>query len=113
VPAPVVVRALVDTGAESTCADPSVLAPLNLPLDTVTFANVPAAGGLVTLPQYDAGITVVHPSGKARFNLVVGDLKVVELSLGWLGYDALLGRDVLNRCALVYHGPRQRFKLAY
>ena len=31
----------------------------------------------------------------------------------WIGYQALIGRDVLDRCDSLYGGRRQRFTLAY
>src|SRR5262245_40825774 len=72
-PAPVPVRALLDTGAECTCMDLQALAPLALPLRGVTLANAPALGGFSGAAQYDAGLTVVHPSGNPGDNWVVTD----------------------------------------
>ena len=57
--------------------------------------------------------TVVHPSGDFRANLVLRDQAVLELPLGALGYQALLNRDVLDRCLRVRDGPGLRFTLGY
>jgi hypothetical protein len=113
VPAPIAIRALLDTGAECTCIDPQALTPLTLPLKGVGLANVPAAGGLVGTSQHDASLTVVHPSGTAALNLVLPEWPVCLLSLGHLGYQALIGRDVLNRFLFVYDGAGQTYTLAY
>jgi hypothetical protein len=100
VPQPIPVRALLDTGAEMTCADPTVLAPLiraaNLHPTRTLYSNVPAAGGLNIVSVYTVGITIVHPVNP-RANLVLRTHPVLEQPLGPLPYQALLGRDVLAR----------------
>lgn len=46
--------------------------------------------------------------------LEVDPLEVVALDLvAWQGVHAILGRDVLEQCLLVYHGPEEQFTLAY
>jgi hypothetical protein len=116
VPPPVSARALLDTGAEVSGADPAVLTPLAAhglqPLRFV-FANLPAAGGVRFAPQYNVTLTVVHPSGNPRANLLLRNHPVLELALAPLGYQAVIGRDVLDRCLLLYNGPGGSFTLAY
>jgi hypothetical protein len=63
--------------------------------------------------MYDASLTVVHPSGNVGDNLVLRHLSVLDLQLGPLGYQALIGRDVLAACRFSYDGPGNRFRLAY
>ena len=77
------------------------------------LANIPAHGGLTFATQHDASLTIPHPSGDPRLNLMLDSLLVVELSIGLLGYEALLGRDVLAACLFLYDGPRARFELTY
>lgn len=113
VPPPLDARALLDTGAEITCVDTSLVQQLGLPLAQVALANVPAVGGLTAGAHYHAGLTVVHPSGDPHQDLVFQTLLILELPLAGLGYQALLGRDVLDRCDFLYGGRRQRFTLAY
>jgi hypothetical protein len=55
----------------------------------------------------------LHPSGVPRQNLVFPDLNVLELPLNTIGYQAIIGRDVLARCLLLYNGPGQRFVMKY
>jgi hypothetical protein len=43
----------------------------------------------------------------------VTDLPVMELPLSYLGYQVIIGRDVLAKCVLLYNGPRQRFAMRY
>ena len=63
--------------------------------------------------QYEVRLTVVQPSGNAALDLVLPELPVVELSLAALGYQALIGRDVLTGCRFLFDGPAGRFELGY
>jgi hypothetical protein len=105
--------ALVDTGAEITCVDGALIQQLALPLAQLALANVPALGGLRIGAHYHAGIVIVHPSGAPGTSLVVPDLLILEVPLAGLGYQVLIGRDVLARCDFLYRGRRQRFGLKY
>jgi hypothetical protein len=109
VPPALDVRALLDTGAEVPCVDGLLVQQLGLPLAQLALANIPALGGLRVGAHYHAGV-VVHPSGSP---LVVPDLLVLEAPLVGLGYQALIGRDVLARCDFLYSGRRRRFTLRY
>jgi Retroviral aspartyl protease len=111
-PAPVAVRALLDTGAECTCIDPQALGGLSLPLKGLGLTNVPALGGLTATPQRDASLTIIHPAGAAQ-NLVIHEHPVVELALGQLGYQMLIGRDLLDQWLFVRNGPASTFSLSY
>jgi len=45
--------------------------------------------------------------------LVLGNQTILELTLNTLGYQMLLGRDVLEHCRFLLDGPRRRFFLKY
>jgi hypothetical protein len=113
IPAAVSLNGLIDSGAECSCVDPQAVATLALPFSNVGMANIPALGGLAPITQSEACLTVVHPSGDSRLNLVVDGLLVAEVPLGALGYEVLIGRDVLAKCRFVYDGPGGRFRLRY
>ncbi len=113
IPPPVNTRALLDTGAEMTCIDLSLVPILGLPLGGATLANVPSQGGLTFTPVHDVSLTVLHPSGKAPDNLMFRDLSVLELPIGARGYQVLIGRDVLAKCRFLFDGPGNRFTLSY
>jgi hypothetical protein len=116
IPQPVAARALLDSGADASCVEPALLAPLlaaGLALNRLVIANMPATGGMNLAGEYNTSLTVVHPSGNARANLVVRNHPLVEQPLGVLGYQVLLGRDFLDRCALFLDGPSRAFTLAY
>src|SRR5690348_14131323 len=106
VPAPLLARALVDTGANVSCIDPRLAAPLTaagIMPSRLVLANVPALGGVGTAAEYVVTWQVVHPSGNARSNFVLRDHPVVEQALGHLGYEALLGRDGLDQLLHIYN----------
>src|SRR5262245_51923788 len=105
--------ALLDTGAETTCVDTILVQHLGLPLAHVTLANVPALGGLQAGAHFHAGVALVHPSGNPRLNLEVANLLILEMQLGAIGYQILVGRDILDRCDFLYSGRRKRFRLTY
>ena len=113
VPPDVRTRALLDTGAEITCVDSAVIQTLGVPVGGYSQANLPAHGGASFLALYDVSLTIPHPSGNPRDSLLVRDLKVLEISLAPLGYEMLIGRDVLSRCRFLFNGTANRFTLAY
>jgi hypothetical protein len=113
IPPPLAGRAVLDTGAEVTCADPAFVRNLGLPFAGVALLNLPAHGGLSIASRAEASLTIVHPSGNPADNLVLPHLSVMELALAGIGYEVLIGREVLAKCRLLYNGPRNRFRLAY
>jgi hypothetical protein len=113
VPPPLQARALLDTGADMTCVDPALIQQLGLPFVGMVPANLPAHGGLTFSAIHDAGFTILHPSGSAHDALAILNLSVLELSVSPLGYQVLIGRDVLARCRFLYNGPGNTFRLRY
>jgi hypothetical protein len=113
IPPPVEVMALLDSGAEATALDVGLVRSLGLPVAGITLANAPGVGGLNYTSQHEVDLTVLHRSGNPSRDLIVRDLMVIELNLGQLGYQALIGRDVLAGCRFLYDGPQGRFKVAY
>lgn len=113
IPPAVFLRALIDTGAESTCMEPAALAGLGLPFTGVGLAHAPALTGWTPAAQCEADLTILHPSGSTHLDWELPDLVVLELPIGVLGYQALIGRDVLNKCDLHYLGTQGAFALDY
>jgi predicted aspartyl protease len=107
---PVLVRALVDTGASKTNIVRSVLDRLGLSPASQVIAHT-ASTGLVPLM---ADVYAVEISlGGAITGLLATDLAVVAAEdLSGSGVQALLGRDILGRGLLVYDGLQRRFTLA-
>jgi len=120
IPQPVPVVALLDTGAERTCVDPAIVTRLRLPISGSGLSASPGVatgpailGGSLPSFSYEAGLVILHPVTKPPSNLVVLDLIVDELPLAAFGIEAVIGRDVLASCVLVYDGPNGSATLAY
>jgi hypothetical protein len=105
------VRALIDTGADSTCLDPAIISALALPAASGGLVNVPAAGGLIGSTYHRAKLTLPHLSGNRADDLVILDMLVCEVPLRIVGLDAVLGRDVLDLLRFTYDGPARTFVL--
>jgi hypothetical protein len=112
-PQPVTVAALIDTGAECTCVDQAIVNRLSLPLHTAGLTNVPGLGGLTGTLRYTAGVTLLHPSGKPGQHLIIPAIAVTALNLGSFGVEAVIGRDVLAQCILIYDGVAGTFAITY
>lgn len=59
--------------------------------------------------QYDVSLVLLNP----KLNLTFGAVPVTEASLKVQGIDALVGRDILSDCLLVYDGQTGIFALAF
>ena len=107
------VRALADTGANRTCVHPAVFQALGLYPTRAVDVTVPSTGAPSTRSAFEIALAI--PGGApGEPPLVIEGLVVVATELRTaFGVQALLGRDVLERCLLIYHGPEQRFTLAY
>lgn len=114
VPDIVQIQALIDTGASATCLDPSVLKTLSLtPTGSAIIETPSTEGKPVTVDQYDVSL-IVPPADLKQIPLIVDTLPVVCVSLlESFGYHALIGRDILEKCMLLYNGSTKWFTLAY
>jgi hypothetical protein len=120
IPQPHTATALIDTGAERTCIDPSIVPRLSLPVVNPGFVSAPGAGtgpaifgGATFGFTYEAGLVILHPVTKPPSSLVIHELEVETLSLAQFGIEAVIGRDVLASCVLLYDGPAGSATLAY
>jgi hypothetical protein len=111
IPAPVLIRALVDTGASCTCIDPGVLTPLGLTPTGQMPMLTPSTGAVPQLKnQYD--VSLIIPSGP-HTPLVFSAIPITESDLAVQGIQALIGRDILADCILAYNGTMRMFTLAF
>ena len=111
VPPPVSCRLLVDTGASSTCVDPTIIQQLNLSPSGIVQIHTPSTniGNAHQCYQYDVSLMIVHPNLRRVFSAI----PVIESTLAHQGIDGLLGRDILSECLLVYNGEIGLFTLAF
>jgi len=112
VPNPVQIRALVDTGASSSCVDPSVMTTLALTPRGQVQMSTPSTGTTPhTADQYDVSIFIPCGTNPPLVRRTVG-VACVEL-VASQGFHALIGRDILRSCLLTYNGATGFFTLAY
>jgi hypothetical protein len=113
VPTPVALRAQIDTGSFVTGMLPAVFDQLGIQPFRVVAVRTPSTtpGNPFHCEQFDVSLALV--SGMDR----------VELPSVWViaspdfqpheGVQAIIGRDVLDRCVFTYAGPHRSFTLAF
>ena len=112
VPPPVLARALIDTGASCTCVDATVIKKLGLVPSGTASIYTPSTGGNVhTCNQFDVAVGIVMDSNQVHVPSLI--IPVIESDLDAQGFQALLGRDVLNQGIFIYDGHRQFLTLAF
>lgn len=112
-PNPINIQGLIDTGASNTCVDPAVLTALGLTPTGSTMMNTPSTGAqAVPVDTYD--ISLVVYAAQPHSPLIHHTIPVVcsEL-LASQGFHALIGRDILKSCLLMYDGQSGIFSLAF
>jgi hypothetical protein len=107
------IRALVDTGASFTSLDPGVLGALNLtPTGTIEIVTPSTGQGTHTADTYD--IDVMIGAGPGDTPLSISNLRVASCDLFLRqGIHALIGRDILEKCILIYNGSVGQFSVAF
>jgi predicted aspartyl protease len=112
IPNPMRVRALMDTGASSTCVDPSIVAGLGLTPTGQAQMCTPSTG---TTPhvadQYDVSIVIPCSDKQPLIQQTIA-VACVQL-VAPQGFHVLIGRDILRHCVFTYDGARKLFILAY
>jgi hypothetical protein len=111
VPQNMLLNALVDSGADSTCLDTAIVSVLTLPIASIGLINMPATVGLRLATMHRAEIILPHPSGNRSDQLCVGEVVVCDVPLKLLGFDAIIGRDILDILRFTYDGPARTFML--
>jgi hypothetical protein len=94
--------------------DPSVLQALGLTPTGSATVNTPTTGNQPhNAETYDVSL-YVPGAAATQAPLVINTLQVIcaEL-LASQGFHALIGRDILAQCVLIYNGPLSSFIVAY
>ena len=113
IPAPVTIRALVDTGASCTCIDPSVLQSLQLTPTGSASVHTPSTGATpAAADQYDVGLAIFAALNQVPLFLATVPVIAADL-LQPQGIHALIGRDILSLCVLHDNGTTGTFTLAF
>lgn len=112
VPAPVLVRMLIDTGASHTMIEESALKPLALTATGCVGCHTPSTAGKPKIADlYDVKITIPAIKGAKVFPampIAAGDGGLIPQ-----GIHGLLGRDILKECVLVYNGEIGLYTLSF
>jgi hypothetical protein len=105
-----IARALIDTGASGTCVDPAILGPLGLtPTGSISIHTPTTAGMPISCDQFDVALGIDHPKNP----MVLLTVPVISTALAAQGIQALIGRDVLQNCLLIYDGAAGNLTLAF
>jgi hypothetical protein len=112
VPAPIVVKALVDTGASHTVVDPTVLKTLMLTPKRIAKTITPTTGDKPhKCYTYDVSFHIPLGTATSLFSKLAWEVSCLDLK--HQGFEVLLGRDILAEGILVYDGKFASFSLAF
>jgi hypothetical protein len=101
VPSAVGVEMIIDTGADKTTIDDSIVAHFNLnPTGTAWIMTLSTQGTAVPVPTFEIELTFSGPTSKTVSSLTVCSGDIVSM-----GHHVFLGRDVLAECRMMYSGP--------
>jgi hypothetical protein len=107
---PQVVLGLIDTGASISAVDETVITSLDLAPRSPISIHTPSTG-----PAYEKRITyeALVVLGETTRKPLSKTILVLGCELASQGFFALIGRDLLQYCRLVYDGPKNSFTLEY
>lgn len=112
IPPPLQIFGLVDTGASNTSIDDDVVISLGLTPTGSTLIHTPSTGSNpAARSTYDVRIIIPGAAGSNSYTLRA--LPATQASLKAQGFHALVGRDILSQCLLVYDGLANTFSLAF
>lgn len=109
-PSPVAGLALVDTGASRTCVHGQTLSVLGV--NPIGVVSVGSASGQAQHDLFPARLRFPGEGLDVEFSSVVS-VDLTGQAVDDRSIVALVGRDVLSRCILVYNGPGGFFTLAF
>lgn len=110
VPSPTQGMALIDTGASKSCADRVALTKLGIkPTGVIRLGT---AKGATQCPIFPTRLTFPSLRLRVNFNAMAG-VNLQGQQIGGAPLIALVGRDVLRRCLLIYSGANGYFTLSY
>lgn len=102
---------LIDTGASCTCIDIDLMNSLGIEPTGSTSIQTPSTNGTHhTCSLYDVMIFIPCPNANG---FLVEAIPIVETHLSSQGIDGLIGRDILDKCTLIYNGTANMFSLNY
>jgi hypothetical protein len=111
IPQAIPLRALLDSGSDTTSVVDAAIAPPGLlPVGPIL---VNTANGPAIVNRYAVSLTVLDPGGNASRNLVRPDQPILGMASPPVGFDVVIGMDLLKECLSVADGPAGQFSLAF
>lgn len=111
IPAPMVARLLIDTGASMTSIDDRFVEGLELQPTGSIPMHTPSTGPVaVSVFTYDLEMSFVGHHGS---NHVFPSMGVIGCDLSGQTIDGLFGRDALNFSRFIYSGPDENWMLSF
>lgn len=102
---------LLDTGASCTCVDESLMEGLGItPTGVINIQTPSTNGGNHSCNTYDVMFFIPDSDNQGY---MINALPVVETHLKSQGIDGLIGRDVLEKCVLIYNGTANFLTISY
>ncbi len=107
IPSPHTGPALIDTGASGSAVDEKIIQALGIqPVGQCSLSTPSQSKGVASVYQ-------VRISFPQAVSFGSGDLAVIGCDLAPQGIIALIGRDILSRCVLIFNGPAAMFTLSF
>lgn len=100
---PVLVQAVIDTGATTSSVSAQIAQQLGL--TPLKQANNQTAGGVVRVNLYEVSVGLPPVFGLPNTTVLEDLLVVAEIHSGLQDVEFLLGMDVLRKCVLTVNGP--------
>lgn len=98
------VRLLIDTGASGTTICSSVMARFSMPPTGQVPVYTPSTGSTpVPMDLYDVNLYFMFPNGNVPPH-PIDTVPVMSADFQAQNIDGLIGRDILQRGSLIYHG---------
>jgi hypothetical protein len=112
---PMIVSAMLDTGASCSAVDPEVINRLDLQwTGEVDVSTISTGVASERRDQYEAMIALHMDSSQAFSpSYTIPAMPVVAAPLAHEGFLVLIGRDILSRGPFVYNGKSGQLVLAF
>ena len=111
VPTPMFAAGLVDTGASIPCVDPSIIKTLELSPTGSAPMHTPSSGTTGHVCNlFDVMLWLLMDG---QIHVASLTIPVAEAQLSQHGFDALIGRDVLDQGMMFYNGPSKSITLCF
>jgi hypothetical protein len=111
IPQPIQTKALLDTGAEGTMIDPKFVGLLELQQNGWTRI-ISITGEVLYASIWDAGLHIKMNDGEANVRIVAVPCRSLS-GLSALGYEVVIGMDVLSQGKFTSNGLQSEFRLEF